>query len=224
MKKTVCRIGLWFIALTVIVFCLAQYGTAHAHERRAVGEYEFVVGFIVEPAFEGIKNGVDLRVQIPAGAEGEAPTPVVGLEETVQVEVTHIPSGVSAVMSLRTIFRDPGHFTADLIPTAPGPYRFRFFGLVEDLTVDETLESGEDTFNSREPAEGIQFPESQPQMREVASALRGTQDATQQALAAAQQAEAAAASARLLAVIGMVLGAFGILFGVGSVVLARRQR
>ncbi len=33
-----------------------------AHGGREVGEYELTVGFFVEPAYEGEKNGVDLRV------------------------------------------------------------------------------------------------------------------------------------------------------------------
>ena len=91
-------------AMLATVLALVLAGTlAHgvlAHERRPVDRYEFVVGFLVEPAFEGIKNGVDLRVSIPAAAEGGEATPVEGLEESVQVEVTHIPSGVAKTVAL----------------------------------------------------------------------------------------------------------------------------
>ena len=78
----------------------------------------------MEPAYEGQKNGVSLRVT----KRDSITEPVEGLEDTLQVEVTHLPSDTSREMPLRTIFGDPGHYTADLIPTAPGHYRFRFFG------------------------------------------------------------------------------------------------
>src|SRR5262245_44848929 len=114
-----------------------------AHERREVGAYQFVVGFLTEPAFEGLKNGVDLRV-----LRAEAQQPVEGLEHTLQVEVTYVPSGAAKVLRLRTIYREPGRYTADLIPTAPGQYRFRFFGSITEMAINET-------FNSR--AGGGQF-------------------------------------------------------------------
>ena len=214
---------LWPILAALVAF-LAGSSAVYAHERRAVGPYEFVVGFIVEPAFEGQKNGVDLRVQIPAAAEGEEPTPVEGVEQTLQVEITHVPTGISTVMDLRTIFNDPGHYTADLLPTAPGVYRFRIFGTVEELAVDETFESGENTFGSVESSAAIQFPESVPQVREVEGAVRGAQDAAGQALAAARQAESAAAAARSLAVAGVAVGAFGFLMGAAAAVVAFRRR
>jgi len=205
---------LWPIMAALVAFLISS-SAVHAHERRAVGPYEFVVGFIVEPAFEGQKNGVGLRVQIPAAAEGEEPTPVEGLAETLQVEVTHVPTGIATVMALRTIFNDPGHYTADLLPTAPGIYRFRVFGTVEDLDVDETFESGENTFGSVESAEAIQFPEPVPQVREVEGAVRGAQDSAAQALAAA-------AAARSLAIAGIAAGIVGIIVGAAAIVVSRR--
>ena len=51
---------------------------------------------------------------------------VTGLEDTLQVEVTHISSGQSTVMALAPLFEHPGAYTADFIPTQPGGYRFRF--------------------------------------------------------------------------------------------------
>lgn len=111
-------------------------GTALAHERRDVGKHQFVVGWIVEPAFEGIKNGLDLRV-----TNKETSKPVEGLQDSLQWEITHVPSGVTRTLKLRTIFNDPGHYTADLIPTASGVYRFRIFGAVEGAQVNEIFVS-----------------------------------------------------------------------------------
>jgi hypothetical protein len=83
---------------------------------------------------------LDLRVT-PTGATEDKSIPVEGLEASLQAEVTHIPTGVSKTLTLRTIFNDPGQYTADLIPTAPGVYQFRMFGAIEDLAVDETFVS-----------------------------------------------------------------------------------
>src|SRR5690349_10232317 len=123
----------WRMAVMLTVLGLtARPGLAH--ERREVGPYQFVVGFLTEPAFEGLKNGVDLRV-LEAGTQ----TSVEGLERTLQVELTYVPSGAAKVLRLRTLYREPGRYTADLIPTAPGLYRFRFFGSLAETAVNETF-------------------------------------------------------------------------------------
>ena len=47
-----------FTALVV----LSVTATVLAHEGRDVGDYKFVVGFINEPAVEGMLNGVSIRI------------------------------------------------------------------------------------------------------------------------------------------------------------------
>jgi plastocyanin len=49
------------LVLTVL-FAVLGTSTVLAHEGRDVGDYNFVVGFINEPAVEGMLNGVSLRV------------------------------------------------------------------------------------------------------------------------------------------------------------------
>ena len=48
--------------LLTVLFAVLGTGTVLAHEGRDVGDYNFVVGFINEPAVEGMLNGVSLRV------------------------------------------------------------------------------------------------------------------------------------------------------------------
>jgi hypothetical protein len=48
--------------LLTVLFAVVGTSTALAHEGRDVGDYNFVVGFINEPAVEGMLNGVSLRV------------------------------------------------------------------------------------------------------------------------------------------------------------------
>lgn len=213
---------LWLVILALAALLIFNTTAAFAHERRQVGPYEFVVGFRVEPAYEGQINGVDLRVRIPA-AEGEDPTPVEGVEQGLEVEVTHIATGVSQVMPLQTIFGDPGRYTNYWVPTAPGPYRFRFFGTIEDLEVDETFESGPGTFGSVESADTLYFPEALPQLREVEGAVRGAQNTANEAAGTATQAQESVSNATTLAVVGIVLGVVGAAAGVGALVMTRRR-
>lgn len=198
-------------AATIISLVLALVpALASAHESRKVGKYQLTVGFIAEPAVEGVKNGVDLRV-----TNTENNQPVEGVEKTLKVELIY--KGTSKTMDLRTLFRDPGHYTADLIPTAPGQYAFRFFGAIEGLQVNERFESGPGRFNDVESSGELQFPEKLPEIREIAGVVPATQKA-------AAEAQDSASSARALAVIAVVLGALGIVSGAGSAVLALRKR
>ena len=193
---------------------------AGAHERREVGAYQLVVGFLTEPAFEGLKNGVDLRV-----LDRETQQPVEGLERTLQVELTYVPSGAAKVLRLRTIYREPGHYTADLIPTVPGHYRFRFFGSLAETAINETFDSraGGGQFDDVDASADLQFPERLPTMREMQSAVRGTQQTAQQAQDAALAAQTGLTAAKTIAILGAVLGALGLATGVGAVVVARKR-
>lgn len=203
------------LAVALALFLIHQTffpGLASAHERRNVSKYEFVVGFIVEPALEGQKNGTDLRV-----TDTETKKPVEGLEKTLQVEITHVTTGVSRTFQIRGLFRDAGHYTNDLIPTAPGKYSFRFFGNIEGMPVNETFLSGTGRFSDAESSSDLQFPDKLPDLREVNSAVRGVQNT-------AQQAQDKASSASILAIVGIVLGAIGIASAAGSALVAVRRK
>mgnify|MGYP001198900173 FL=1 len=50
------------VLLLTVLFAVLGTTTVLAHEGRDVGDYNFVVGFINEPAVEGMLNGVSLRV------------------------------------------------------------------------------------------------------------------------------------------------------------------
>jgi hypothetical protein len=186
-------------------------GVALAHERREVGPYQFVVGWAVEPAFEGVKNAVQLRISDPAAGGA----PVEGAQNTLQVEVTYVDTDQSVTVPLRTVFNDPGHYQADMIPTQPGVYSFRFFGTVSDTQVNETFTAGEGTFGLIEPAAEFQFPVALASSREIEGVVRTTQET-------AQAAEDAAAAARTLAFVGIGVGVLGVLIGAVGIVMRRR--
>ena len=327
------------LLMTVFLFSITA-GSVMGHEQREVGKYNLVVGFIVEPAFEGIKNGLDFRITktadpmeamdmgtnlmehgavfgSPALAPGEsfafevthdledqtltyhshenhdligsisvsdsaeisgetdveihdammmpaeisvrpgtvitftnkasstqtatsgAPSeigheheaeevvvPVEGLEETIQFEITHVESGKSKVMPIRTIYRDPGHYTADLIPTAPGIYEFRLFGTIEGTEINEIFISrgGGGGFGDVEGSLELQFPEVLPEVREIEGAVRGAQSAADGAIDQALSADDSASTAKVIGIIGIILGAVGIASGAGGTMFAMRKR
>ncbi len=329
------------VALLMAAFLFSlTAGSVMGHEQRDVGKYKMVVGFIVEPAFEGIKNGLDFRITktaeamdamdmgpdlmehgavfgSPALAPGESfsfevthdledqtltyhshenhdlvgtitvsdsadqsgtveveirdammmpadvtvqpgtvikfanmasspqtatsgmpseigheheaepvAVPVEGLEETIQFEITHVASGKSKVMPIRTIFRDPGHYTADLIPTVPGIYEFRLFGTIEGTEINEIFISrgGGGGFGDVEGSVELQFPETLPEVREIEGAVRGAQSSADGAVDAALSADDSASTAKVIGVIGIVLGAVGIATGAGGTMFAMRKR
>jgi hypothetical protein len=198
------------VAALVAVALLAVPTMAFAHETREVSGYRMDVGWIGEPALEGQKNGVDLRIT-------QADKPIEGVEQTLQVEILHKASGVKKTFALRTIFRDPGHYTADLIPTAPGQYEMRFFGKVGNAEVNETFISGPGRYGDIEPTTELAFPVAAPQVREVAGSAR-------QAAEAAQDAEDAASTARMIAIVGAALGLAGLAVGGTAMMTARKQQ
>ena len=123
-------------------------GIAVAHDDREVGDYLLTVGFRNEPAVEGLANGIDLKVEKKpeSGGDGameseeeshgdamgeggghhESTVAVEGLEQTLQVEVTHVASGVSRTLPLRPVLGEPGVYTARPDPDGAG----RLYGAV----------------------------------------------------------------------------------------------
>lgn len=157
-------------------------------------------------------------------------TGVTGLEQTILVEVTHVPSGTKRNMSLQA-FDEPGKYKADFIPTASGQYVFHFIGTIEGKQIDERFESGVGTFDDVQPATAIQFPESAASTRELESAVRGALESARQAQdtalaldAAANSANDSASTATTLAIVGMALGAIGIAVGTIGMFAAFRRR
>ena len=230
-------IAILVLAALVAMTQTVMVGAVLAHEDREEGGYKLVVGFLDEPAYEGERNAVSLRVTKESeDEEEESPSTaamsmggrhdpeavaVEGLQDTLQVEVTHVPSNVSRTMNLRAVFNDPGHYAADLIPTSPGHYRFRFFGVIEGEAIDATFDSraGGGHFDDVRVATAIHFPDAVASARELESAVRGLQAASEETLD--EDDDSAAAT---MAIVGIVLGAGGIAFGGVSLVLSIRNR
>ncbi len=226
----------WLAAAVAVVLSLTV-GTVLAHEGRQVGDYNINIGWIVEPAYEGFMNGVEVRVtRVAEGGDdhhgedateavaiadhhGGAPS-VEGLHNTLQVEVIYVPTGASRVVNLSADVNEPGRYTADLLPTTPGVYEFRVFGAIEGMQVDETFASmgGGGGFDDIRPLASLQFPEELPGVREMESAVRG-------AISTAEEArDAAKKGPGVLPIIALAFGATGMVLGIVGLVIGLRKQ
>jgi hypothetical protein len=135
----------------MLVTTLVSVGSAHEHRKVADDTYELTIGFINEPAYQNQQNGLSLRV---VTVDGEKP--VEGLVDTLEAEVIY--GDQSMTLELEPVFNDPGHYQAIFFPTATGAYTFHITGEIDGNEIDETFESGPETFSEVEPIEPLQFP------------------------------------------------------------------
>jgi hypothetical protein len=176
----------------LLVLMLSSATPALAHERRTVanGRYDVVVGWDVEPAYVGMKNGASMRI-MDAGTTN----PVTGAEKGLKLAIRQGASTQS--FPLRAVFGQNGYYVADIVPTRVGDYQLIFTGDINGTAVSETFDTADGKFNAVEPATGLQFP---VQLGDPA-----------QNAAAVQSAQADAQSARTLAYVGIVVGGLGLL-------------
>ena len=195
MKRSRCAALVMALGLLLL---FAQ--VALAHERRTVGKYEFVVGFLGEPAYANQPNSIDLRI-----SNTETKKPVEGLEKTLKAEVMF--GGKTMPLTLTARFGTPGAYNGNLIPTKAGAYIFHITGDIEGQKVDEKFESGPGRFSNVEDTAPLQFPEKVSAPLEIAANAKSAQDT--------------AASAQTVGFIGIGVGTIGVI--VGALALMRRK-
>jgi len=187
-----------FTFALAFVMLLASYAPALAHGHVDVGKYELVIGFHVEPAYQGEPNGLDLFV-----TNKETEKPVNGLEKTLKAEIIYGSS--KRELEIRAQWGQEGAYTADVLPTAAGDYTWHIWGEIEGTPVDVNMASGQDTFSPVEAKSAVAFPGDEPAASDLAS----------QASVAAQAAQ----TALFVGIAGAVLGVIGIILAL----MARRK-
>jgi hypothetical protein len=220
------------VAVTAVAGLLVGLAAlpALAHERRAQGDLEIVVGFGTEPAYAGVPNSV----QVILVHDGE---PVTDLGNTLDVEVAF--GDQTQPFELEPFFGPgfgtPGDYRAWFIPTDPGSYSFHLHGTVDGEEVDQTFTSGPDTFGDVVDPAGIQFPTSDvPTAAELADRIERVEprltsaidDAASQADRAAADASTAsddAAGAWTVGMIGIAVGIMGLAVAIVALVGSRRR-
>ncbi|TMF79501.1 MAG: hypothetical protein E6I18_07150 [Chloroflexi bacterium] len=184
-------------AVAVVVSSFAvNTNIALGHERRAVGPYTFVVGWINEPAYVNVANGLSLDVTETSGSK-----PVEGLASTLRAEVIVGGGAKKLSLDLATEEATPGHYEGRFIPTKAGDYIFHILGDAGSTKVDERFESGPNTFDGAISSDALQFPDRVPANADLAARLDQLQT---------------------LVIAGIVLGGLALLASAAGLVTGRR--
>ena len=186
------------LATVAIVFSSFAFTSniALGHERRAVGPYTFVVGWINEPSYVDLLNSLDLTVTETNGAK-----PVEGLDKTLKADVTFGGLTTAQPLALAARFGQPGHYTGYVVPTKVGEYTFHITGTVGTMNVDEKFQSGPGRFGSIESTEALQYPAKVVSNSDLAGRLDQLQT---------------------LVIAGIVLGGLALLASAAGLVMRRR--
>jgi hypothetical protein len=156
--------------------------SAFAHERRTIGngKYNVVVGWDVEPAYQGQKNGASIRI---SQAGSDPAVPVEGAEKTLKVQIRQ--GATTREFPLRAVFGQKGYYVADILPTRDGDYQWIFTGAINADPVNDTFDTADGKFNKVEPTTGLQFPLVLPDPAQSAAVAQATQADVQNARMAA---------------------------------------
>jgi len=188
---------------------LAAPGAALAHERRQVGPYTFIVGWLTEPSLQGEPNGVDLRISKTDGG-----APVEGAEKALKLQIA-FGGGNPKEFPLRARFGQTGAYATDIIPTKAGSYIFTVTGTLEGTQVNQKFESGPGRFDDVQALDKVQFPEVVPAGAQMASDVKAVEER-------AQVAETRVAQAQAFGIAGTVIGLIGLAVGTLALLAARR--
>jgi len=167
-----------FVAATlVVVSTFAIYsGIAAAHERRMVGPYQFVVGWLNEPAYVGLMNSLDMRISDTRATPAKA---IEGLEKTLTVDLQTGGLG-SLPLTVTARFGTPGAYNGYVMPTTTGTYTFTIKGKIDTLDVNEKFESGPGRFGDIESTTALQYPNKVPAADELTKRLGDMQSGIDQ--------------------------------------------
>jgi hypothetical protein len=184
------------IAAIVVSSFAINTNAALGHERRVVGPYTFVVGWLNEPAYVNVMNSLDLTVTETTGAKA-----IEGLDKTLKAEVTFGGSATPLSLTLAARFGQPGKYSGFVLPTKVGDYIFHIVGTVGTMNVDEKFESGPGRFGSIESTDPLQYPAKVVSSSDLAARLDQLQT---------------------LVIAGIVLGGLALLASAAGLVLRRR--
>ena len=184
-------------ALAVVVSSFAiNTNIALGHERRTVGPYTFVVGWLNEPAYVNLLNSLDLTVTETTGAKA-----VEGLDKTLKADLTFGGSTTPQPLTIAARFGLPGKYSGYVVPTKVGDYTFHITGTVGTMNIDEKFESGPGRFGSIESTDALQYPQKVVANSDLAARLDQLQT---------------------LVIAGIVLGGLALLASAAGLVLRRR--
>lgn len=195
-----------FALLVALLGVVLTTSAALAHEKRHVGNYTFVVGFLDEPAYANVKNSLDLTIcngsdcnYIVQDGTKVLSNPVNDADKTLKAEVS---TGGSAplALTLKPRWANPGKYNAYFLPTKAGDYTFHIFGTLNNNSIDEKFTSSPTGFSA------VEQVQSYPSNSADSTSAQVTTLKSQ-----VQSAQNAATMATTVGIIGLVLGALGLL-------------
>ena len=186
------------VAAAAVVVSSFAFNTnvALGHERRAVGPYTFVVGWLNEPAYVNLLNSLDLTVTETSGGKA-----VEGLDKTLKADLTFGGSTTPQPLTVAARFGLPGKYSGYVMPTKVGDYTFHITGTVGTMNIDEKFESGPGRFGSIESTDPLQYPQSVVSNSDLAARLDQLQT---------------------LVIAGIVLGGLALLASAAGLLVRRR--
>lgn len=190
MKRGIATLALSLLLLVLFSPLAAPSALAHGHI--TVGDYELVIGFKNEPAYQGEPNGLDLKV-----TNTKTNQPVLGLADTLKAEIIYGSS--RRELEVRPQFGKDGYYTAHVLPSEAGDYTWRIYGTIEGTPVDVSMTSGPQKFNAVQPKRDVAFPNPEPSTAELRTV--------------AESAQQTANTAIMVGVAGIVVGIVGIIVG-----------
>lgn len=183
------------IAIVVSSFAM-NTNVALGHERRVIGPYTFVVGWLNEPAYVNVMNSLDLTVTETTGAKA-----VEGLAQTLKADLTFGGLTTPQPLTLAARFGLPGTYSGFVLPTRVGDYTFHITGTVGTMNIDEKFQSGPGRFGAIESTDSLQYPAKLVSNTDLAARLDQLQT---------------------LVIAGIVLGGLALLASAAGLVMRRR--
>ena len=212
MKRRMYLAGMSFsaLALALLVFAFVT-PAASAHEKRNVGPYTFVVGFLNEPAYAGQENSIDFTIckgnqcnyTVQDGLRVVA-NPVNNANQTLKAEVSQ-GGAASLALPLEARYANPGKYASYFVPSKVGTYTFHIFGTLSGMKIDEKFVSGPNTFSDAEQIHV--YPSANTQNAQTTQAATSTQSQTPAQVQAAQNS---ANTAMTLGIVGIIVGVLGL--------------
>ena len=146
-SSVACGLGLPRLEQAYLASYTLGLSVASAHGHTEVGDYELVIGFHNEPAYQSEPNGLDLFVTNKKTGEK-----VNDLADTLKVEI--IFGSSKKELKIRPQWGEDGAYTADVLPTVAGDYTWHIWGAIKGTPVDVSMTSSP-SGASREPARSM---------------------------------------------------------------------
>ena len=201
------------VAAIPTLLILAAAAPVAAHAVVTVGSDTLAIGWSHEPTYVGSENAVQVIIKDGSGK------PITDLTADDLKVVVSTGGQSSGALALTATYDEdtglgiPGDYEASITPTVPGDYTFHVTGTVDGTAVDQTVTSGDQTFDTVVDPTTVQFPNKEPAIGDIVNRL----DREDSRIA---QASSDASSASTTGTIGLGVGLAGAILGLAGLATA----